>query len=303
MIERMETKSIFFANGLTYKLAFRCVQVLMCFLSCLVFISCADSETSGNTEHIISLLKQYAWKSDLNYDFMDWGDNASLSSEVTTLFFLDNNKGIGKVSSKEIDSYFGSSRSVSSFSFTYNVNGSDVNIIYDNMPNVFVYSLNDNQLISKDSRDKSVYSRTNITNEDRTWLESAKYSLLPDDERLDIHINHSCTKQDVFDEGSRYDVLVYFNLSIKALEKAYSRQITSITAKYKIQNGKFNRNNPITIILNEDKDYSATNFCSVNVPKNTKATITATIYAYDSKNRKEFILSNYDYTYTVPDER
>lgn len=246
----------------------------------LAFTSCgSDSDDDGIEGSLSSMLTQYAWKTNAYYDTMEWDEYYSFTEDYVTLFFLSGGEGIGKYDTKEIDTYFGTSNSSEPKAFTYSlVNGSSV------MIDGKVYRYKNDQLVAPDG---TTFYKTSITSSDRKWLESAKYYLMDDYDRLNIIISSGCEPIGNGEDmgGGNYLYAINLYVGVKGTEHAYSRQISSIEATYTIKGGTFDSKKPkTTLIILADEDCHEATFATVST-KST-ATITASFRLWDSKTNR-----------------
>lgn len=261
-------------------------------LFCMAISSCDDDDDVSPSSNIEQMLKSNVWVSTNEYDCLLWGDlEISISKQHCTLFFFDNGYGIGKSYEHEDDTYFGSSTNVFPFRFSYSVNGSSVII------NNTTYKYKDGALYSLDG--KKVFTKRSITSDDNKWLESAKFYVMDDDERLDFDFAHGLVERTTFDEGSQRETVIELHLHIDGSQKAFSRGVTSITAKYSVSGGSLpSKNIKNVLVISEDKDYDASITTTVVTPKNMQATVTAVFETYDSKKQRSF--NSGSLSYTVP---
>ena len=246
----------------------------------MLFTSCgSDSDDDGIEGSLSSMLTQYAWKTNAYYDTMEWDEYYSFTEDYVTLFFLSGGEGIGKYDTKEIDTYFGTSNSSEPKAFTYSlVNGSSV------MIDGKVYRYKNDQLVAPDG---TTFYKTSITSSDRKWLESAKYYLMDDYDRLNIIISSGCEPIGNGEDmgGGNYLYAIHLYVGVKGTEHAYSRQISSIEATYTIKGGTFDSKKPkTTLIILADEDCHEATFATVST-KST-ATITASFRLWDSKTNR-----------------
>jgi len=257
--------------------------------------SCGDDgDTNGSDEisDIETILESHSWVSETSYDFSLWGDdeNASLTKEFSTLFFIGDGEGIGKNYNHEDDSYFGSSTSITPFSFSYIISGSSVYI------NGKQFQYSNQELISKDGNSR--LRQSSITNDEKTWLASAIYYVMPDDERLDFEFGHACVEFGTVTTGSTKETVIDLYLNVEASAKAFSRGVNLISATYKISGGTFSKKPETNLFISSDADLQASSSTTVKTKGTAQATITATFYMYDYKNNKDVKIGTA--TYTVP---
>ncbi|MBQ9362655.1 MAG: hypothetical protein IJT97_04440 [Bacteroidaceae bacterium] len=266
---------------------------------CIGCSGSSDSDGSNSQiEQINKILKQYAWY----YSYSDasaWGeDNVDLTTEGFTLYFLDGGKGIGKFYSRTEDSYFGTSKNQQAFSFTYTVNGANVKIFGSGYLIDASYTLASEYLVSADGESFFLKSHE-VSSSDREWMESVKYEILPDKERLDFNYFYSCDEGSVVNSGSSKNIVVMLCLGVEASAKVYSRKVTSLRATYTISGGSFEGKKPTTEIdINADKDYSVGTIAAISTT--SKATVKATFTAYDAKNKEYVNIGSA--TYIVPND-
>lgn len=258
--------------------------IVMVAVTSVCFLSCSSDSDENNFDGI---LKSYAWKADANYDLMSWGDELSLSKENVKLYFLGNGSGIGKSYTKEVDTYFGESSTTVPFAFSYSVSGSSVRI------NNNTYSYNNGSLVTQEG--KIAFTQTSYTQSDRDWLGTARFYTMSDSERLNVNLIHGCNV-DAQISDTKYSITLF--LKIPASAQAHSRYITSIEAQYSIKDGTFTSSKAPenVLVISEDKDYTASTVAFVNTT--SQATITASFYYFDSKNKKK--VSAGSVTYLVP---
>ena len=264
------------------------LAIMMVAVVGVTVISCGDDNVESGSS-LESILKSSVWKSAPNYEFMMWGDNYSLSKENVSLYFQEAGKGIGKSHMKETDTYFGSSSSTVPFAFSYNVSGNNVKIDGTS------YTYKNGVLITKEGT--TAFTKTSYSNSDFDWLETAKYYVMPDNERLNIDFYHACTIDSKINENK---YMISLHLGVKASAHASSRRITSVEAHYSIKGGTLsNSNTENVIVISRDEDYntSTTTF----VTTSSQATITASFYFYDSKNKEKKYAGSA--TYLVPSEK
>ena len=264
------------------KYLFRLSAIMMVFVVSFSLTSCSSDSVDDNLEEI---LKANVWRADANYDLMEWGDNLSFSKENVSLFFLGNGSGIGKSYTKEIDTYFGESSTTVPFAFSYSVSGSSVRI------NNNTYSYKNGSLVTQDGR--VAFTRASYTQSDRNWLETVRFYAMSDSERLNVNLIHGCNV-DAQISDTKYSITLF--LKIPASAQAHSRYITSIEAQYSIKDGTFTSSEAPENVLVEDKDYTASTVAFVNTT--SQATITASFYYFDSKNKKKMYAGSA--TYSVP---
>lgn len=262
---------------------------------CFNLISCKKDEPINTNDNIVNTLKKYKWYYNGEYELGTWGDDdASLSIEATTLFFLDNGKGVMKSRMVEDDTYFGHSASTDAYGFTYNVNGNIITIRYDDYPSKpSTYAFANNVLTYKSSSGSDDYDclRMDITSEDREWLKKTQYYVLSDDERCNIKYGHGWKYISTL-EGQTH-ITAY--LSIPASEMVASRKLSSITATYSIPGTKKNEKN--TLLIYDDKSY--TNTINLFIKRSLPVTIFVIFSAYDSKNNEEVAIGYSEYTITT----
>ena len=250
--------------------------------------ACSGSDNDDNLGDLSEELFQYAWQSNTQYSYMEWGDNASLSKDIVTLFFLPGNTGIGKYSSLEWDTYFGKTKSAKPYPFSYSKSSSSVAI--DDM----VYQYRNGTLIAPDG---TVFSKITISSSDREWLESAKYYVMDDEERYNFNFEHACIP--VSQGGNLGSGTYYYDFNllvgVKESEHVFSRQISFIEVTYTISGGTFRTSNPKTkLFIYADEDCSNSTYVVVNTK--SVATITANVRIYDSKKSKYVNCCTYKYT-------
>lgn len=254
-----------------------CTAIMFC-----VFSSCCDENESSNL--LDEALTKQGWVSDVDYDIMFWGDyEATLTKGKTTLYFLGEGKGVGKILTKEYDTHFGSSVKNNPYEFNYIIDGSSVKIGQQ------VLKYQDNMLVSSDG--EIVFKPTNI---DYQWLESAKYYLLPDKDRLNFDFFYSCEEDSQIDMDGNNLCIIKLSLGVKAKDKVFSRGCTMIRGEYHISNGVFfekigknTQQSEIQLLINDDGDLAITK--EATVLTTSQAIITASFTAYDTKNKKQLI--------------
>lgn len=260
----------------------------------LIVTSCGGSdEESSNVksdDEMETILQGSSWVSDANYDLLEWGDDASLSKEIVTLFFMGDGDGIGKYYNHEDDTYFGSSSSTKPFSFSYYVSGGNVWI------NSIEYQYSNNMLVATDGSAR--FKPSSISSSDRTWLESAQYYVLPDDERLNFEFSHACAEFGTVSEGNKKYTTIDLYLLVDASAKAFSRGVNLISASYKISGGTFSKRPTTNLFISEDADLQASSSTTVTTTGSSQATITATFSMYDYKNNQTITIGTS--TYKVP---
>lgn len=260
---------------------------------CLGTVSCSNDDNDeqlDNSSLSESILSMNAWKSNNLNDMNVWGNDEpeiSLTSQYIVLYFIGNKMGIGRQSTKEYDTYFGASSSTVPFSFTYEIQG-DIVII-----NGKKYKYKKDNLISIDGYEK--FTKAPKTSDDEKWLESAKYYVLPDDERLNFKIGHACVPFGrVFVTGTKKESVVTFYLLVDATDHVFSRGFTSLSATYKISGGTFSKIPTTTLSIPNDNSCQA-NSETVVVTTTSQAIVTATISLYDSKNKKNISFGTVSY--------
>ena len=262
-------------------------------LCCLV--SCHDDDDKLSSQLEAQLIEK-AWQSNVEHDLLFWGDEeASISKEVTTLYFLGNNEGIGKRSTKEIDTYFGTSSKSVPYKFNYNINGNTLTI------NGLKLTYKDNMLVSSDG---SVYFKP--ISIDKQWLESAKYYLMSDSERLKFDFSYGCEEISVEDLGEYYICTINLFIGVKAEDRAHSRGCTMIKGEYHISNGTFHqfingkgkksKKVETQLFINSDADSEEIMNITVITESLAEAKITASFSIYDSKNKKTINVKTANYT-------
>ena len=255
-------------------------------------ISCSkDDAGTKNSSNLENTLMQYCWRSDENVDFMEWGDNeASLSRDNVTLYFLGDGAGVMKVNYHEIDSYFGTSSSVETSPFTYYVSGSTVTMY---LKQTVTCTYNGNALVSTNSTWN--FNKKSLTSDDQKWLKKAVYEVMPDEERCDIKFDHSC-KYLYSAEG---DVNVEVTLSLSASEMASARKIQMLTATYKgpgIRKSGYGtsymdyQKQTNEILISDDKDYKVSKILSFK--GELPLTLDVTFSVWDGKNQEEVYLGS-----------
>lgn len=265
------------------------LPTLLLITMCVVFTACQDDRTENTDDNLNlkideNMLINNAWVSNNSYDLSLWGvDNATLRRDFTTLYFLGNGKGIGKDYSHENDTYFGVSRNTTPFSFEYQISGTTLKIGNKTL------NYQGDKLITVDG--SQIFNKTAL---DIDWLESAKYYVLPDNERYNFSIVHGSEKKATFYQGSKKQIILFLHLAILAKEKAYSRGVNGIKATYTISGGTFSSSpsNIITFGKDEDKQSS----CDVVVTTASQATITATFSIFDYKKKKEITMHSTTYS-------
>ena len=216
------------------------MTILMVAIVSVAFISCGNKndELSDSPGNILTQeLTQYAWQSNSEYNFMEWGDNSSLSKDVVTVFFFSDNSGIWKYESTEWDTYFGKSKSAKPYAFSYIQKGQSVSI--DDKSFQYI----DGSLVASDG---TIFVKRTINNSDKTWLESAKYYVMEDEARCSFNFEHACIP---FSQGGDlgngtyyYDFNLY--LGVSKTEHLKSRQIAALEATYSISGGSFRSSKP-----------------------------------------------------------
>lgn len=202
------------------------------------FTSCSDDITSSNsssTSNIESVLKNYGWKSDIQYDHLLYGsgDDVEFSwdRETSTYFFLDNEMGYCRTFRHSEDTYFGSKNKTITSEFYYRVENDKVNI------NGTLYTLIGDNLIQQNTSTPSYLKKVAITSDDRKFIELAPYTLLTGFERVGFPIGIKCEPHGL---GSikKGNVIFYpLDVTISLFEKdhIFTRGVTDIELTFTVK--------------------------------------------------------------------
>ena len=268
-------------------------RTLVSSLFILILAGCGgDDDDFGGADSLENLLSQNSWRSNVNYDVMEWGDDVSLSREIVTLYFVDEEQGVMRSTMHEDDSYFGSSSAESIEQFYYSVSGNNVRIDGEE----FRYA--DGMLLPEDDGFPYYYTRSSLTSSEREWIETMKLQLLPSNERLDFEFTHDCEEWASYTEGGRTETSIILSVGVEAAAKVYSRGVTVITATYRIRGGTFSVRPETNLFISADENCSASSSTTVTTSGSNRATITATFTAYDHLFERDVEIGTA--TYTVP---
>ena len=275
---------------------------------CLFISSC---EEMGVLQKPIDeqMLIQYGWRGDITEDVLVYDKNdpeISYDRSYWTLYFLGDGRGLIKEFVHSEDTYFGTTNRETPLGLTYKISGPDV-IINDveGLESIFAdYTLRwdgDNLVHGKDFK----YKKETISNTNREWIESNKYYVLPDDERLGFQFFIICEKEDGFPttiEGNYTSYFVCLAIGVRADQHAYEKGIGSIAATYTISGGNFlvegKTKSSLTLetLTKPNDECIIDDLILVRIPTNKTATIAISIKTYDRK-RKEYKTQQFAETY------
>lgn len=273
-------------------------MVALLFIFVTVGVASCSKDDSISSEELESILMGSGWISDNEYDAYVWGDaNVSFTTERTTYYFLGNGEGVARDYTYDKDSYFGSSSKNSAWSFKYTVDKSSVFIHGTNFTDEYEYR--DGVLVMKG--ENSSLKKTSLSSSDYDWIESAKYSVMPDNERLNIDIYSELVmraKPWQNNDGTAnhyYD----FYFGVKGTERADSRDICHIEATFKVT-GATGYVEKEELLIQNDKDCSSYAGVNLKIKNGTQATLTVKFRIHDRKTNKMF--DSKTVTYKIPHE-